>query len=388
MKAAFGIPRAFQSSIKQHPTCNSTSSLFATSPVATMQRTWDPTAQWDPEVEAYLAAALGADRLRAISAATVRPPLTTCLRVNTLRTTPEDVLRRLPNALSPADKELLEQVGRQPYIHPAIPFAVMVPGSGPHHVDYTDCQGLEVIVGRKAGESMLRGSNAYAPGILACTANIAEGDTVAVSVGVEMPGSNQFGITRGSVVPQNLPLDDPRFPNRARLFIGTGRAEVSRSGMNPSGSGLVLTLKERVFKSVALGDVLKGEVMLQNLPSMAAAVVLGPTPGSRVLDMCAAPGGKTTAMAQMMGDKGEVIALDRSHTKARHIAELAEQLGITCVRAFKHDATKAVLDLERVKRRKAQGEVELSERGKARLERIAAMKLKHGRDASEPVSQQ
>ena len=57
--------------------------------------------------------------------------------------------------------------------------------------------------------------------------------------------------------------------------------------------------------------------MLQSLASYMAALALGPEPGSRVLDMCAAPGGKTTALAQLMGDAGEVIALDRSHRKVR-----------------------------------------------------------------------
>jgi hypothetical protein len=57
--------------------------------------------------------------------------------------------------------------------------------------------------------------------------------------------------------------------------------------------------------------------MLQNLPSIVAALVLAPLPGSRVLDMCAAPGGKTTLIAQLMGDSGEVVALDRSHAKVR-----------------------------------------------------------------------
>jgi hypothetical protein len=55
--------------------------------------------------------------------------------------------------------------------------------------------------------------------------------------------------------------------------------------------------------------------MLQNLASLVAAHVLCPTPGSRVLDMCAAPGGKTTMLAQLMGDRGEVVAFDRSHAK-------------------------------------------------------------------------
>lgn len=51
--------------------------------------------------------------------------------------------------------------------------------------------------------------------------------------------------------------------------------------------------------------------MLQNLPSLLAAHVLAPRPGARVLDMCAAPGGKTTALAQLMEDRGEVGSLGR-----------------------------------------------------------------------------
>lgn len=64
-----------------------------------------------------------------------------------------------------------------------------------------------------------------------------------------------------------------------------------------------------------LSGVLPGMVTLQNLPSAVAAMVLDPKPGWRVLDMCAAPGGKTTAIAQLMEDTGEVIALDRTHAK-------------------------------------------------------------------------
>ena len=63
--------------------------------------------------------------------------------------------------------------------------------------------------------------------------------------------------------------------------------------------------------------MLVGEVMLQSLASYVAALALHPAPGSRVLDMCAAPGGKTTALAQLMGDRGEVVALDRSHRKVQ-----------------------------------------------------------------------
>jgi 16S rRNA C967 or C1407 C5-methylase (RsmB/RsmF family) len=52
-------------------------------------RTYSPDIEWDPEVKQYLEAAFGAAKLAAMSAALARPPLATCLRVNTLRTTPE-----------------------------------------------------------------------------------------------------------------------------------------------------------------------------------------------------------------------------------------------------------------------------------------------------------
>lgn len=65
--------------------------------------------------------------------------------------------------------------------------------------------------------------------------------------------------------------------------------------------------------------------MLQNLPSVVAALALAPTPGTKVLDMCAAPGGKTTMIAQLMGDRGEVIGLDRSHAKVRHLQSVLGQ---------------------------------------------------------------
>jgi hypothetical protein len=83
--------------------------------------------------------------------------------------------------------------------------------------------------------------------------------------------------------------------------------------------------------------------MLQNLPSIVAAQVLQPPPGSRVLDMCAAPGGKTTMLAQLMGCVGRVYALDRSHAKVDDVRSLAEELGCSsCITAIKMDATKAV----------------------------------------------
>jgi 16S rRNA (cytosine967-C5)-methyltransferase len=62
------------------------------------------------------------------------------------------------------------------------------------------------------------------------------------------------------------------------------------------------------------------------------AFLLDPQPGERVLDTCAAPGGKATHLAQLMGNDGEVLAMDNSGSKLPLILETAVRLGITNIR--------------------------------------------------------
>lgn len=345
-------------------------------------RRWDPQLRWDPEVETFLEECLGRERFASIASAITRPPLATCIRLNKLRSTATDVISRLPTVVleegNISKKDLEEKC--TPYVHPLLPMAIMIPGVGPNSVDYEDCcqTGKEVIVGRMAGESILRGANVYAPGILAYTRGIEQGDVVAVSTGVEKNGDG-YGVTRGTVLKEHIPLNDDRFPGRDRLFLGKGIAMMSRSEINPSGKGLVVKMTHRVYSLPSLGkEVLDGSYMLQNLPSLAAAAAVDPTPGSKVLDMCAAPGGKTMAMAEMMGNSGELYAIDRSHVKVAGITKLAEELGISIVKAFKADATKILssgggLEI-------SDGVQEMSEKEKKRIERIAAAKAKRGED--------
>ena len=55
--------------------------------------------------------------------------------------------------------------------------------------------------------------------------------------------------------------------------------------------GVAVTLLQRAFELPPCNGLLPGKLMLQNLPSIVAAQALSPARGSRVLDMCAAPGG-------------------------------------------------------------------------------------------------
>lgn len=74
--------------------------------------------------------------------------------------------------------------------------------------------------------------------------------------------------------------------------------------------------------------VAAGLLYPQQETSMLAAHVLAPAPGSRVLDVCAAPGGKTCHLAALMQNQGEILALDLHEHKLKLLADNAARLGI------------------------------------------------------------
>ncbi|KAJ3709337.1 hypothetical protein LUZ61_013042 [Rhynchospora tenuis] len=302
---------------------------------------FNPTLKWDPQVEAYLSQAYGGPHFWRISSALTRPSCYSSLRVNTLKSSTPHVNAKLLNLLSQQQQE-------SSFIShdPALPDVLYVSGTGPHHVPYHHHPAhplKEVIVSRKCAEAVLRGAQIYVPGVMACSAHVEKGDKVAVSVAIEKPtetGGWTLGITRGTVL-HGIP-SDVRYEDRHGLYIGEGVASMSRTGIFRAKEGIAVEMTNRVYRLPSFNDVLEGEIFLQNLPSIVTARVLDPQPGERILDMCAAPGGKTTAIAILMKDKGEVIALDRSHNKVMDILKLADEMEIKCIKAYKLDALKSV----------------------------------------------
>jgi len=84
----------------------------------------------------------------------------------------------------------------------------------------------------------------------------------------------------------------------------------------------------------------QGLFSIQDESSMLVAEAVDPQPGEKVLDCCAAPGGKTMHMAEKMKDGGEVWACDIHEHKAKLIREQAERLGLKSVRTLTADARK------------------------------------------------
>lgn len=82
----------------------------------------------------------------------------------------------------------------------------------------------------------------------------------------------------------------------------------------------------------------KGLFQVQDESSMLPARVLAPKPGELVLDACSAPGGKATHLAQLMLNKGTVIARDIHEHKLKLIDDAAARLGIDIIKSELHDA--------------------------------------------------
>lgn len=81
-----------------------------------------------------------------------------------------------------------------------------------------------------------------------------------------------------------------------------------------------------------------GQLSVQDESSMLVGDAVGPEPGMRVLDCCAAPGGKTAHMAELMRDEGKIIANDLHEHKQKLIREQAERLGLDAIEPVTGDA--------------------------------------------------
>jgi 16S rRNA (cytosine967-C5)-methyltransferase len=81
-----------------------------------------------------------------------------------------------------------------------------------------------------------------------------------------------------------------------------------------------------------------GQWCVQDRAAQRIANLLAPESGQRVLDACAAPGGKSTHLAELMGDRGELWAVDRSAARLERLRRNAARLGLGCIRSLAADA--------------------------------------------------
>ena len=91
----------------------------------------------------------------------------------------------------------------------------------------------------------------------------------------------------------------------------------------------------------ALPGFVEGRFSVQSEASQLVALLVSPEPGMRVLDACAAPGGKATYLAQLTCGRGVVVALERRRAGARAIARAARRVGTSHLLPVAADARSA-----------------------------------------------
>ena len=105
-------------------------------------------------------------------------------------------------------------------------------------------------------------------------------------------------------------------------------------------------MEENCLRVSGTGDVTalpafqEGLFHVQDKSSQLCVKALDARPGMRVLDICAAPGGKSFTAAQWMHGEGELLAMDLYRARAALVAEGAQRLGICCIAAKEGDASR------------------------------------------------
>lgn len=105
-------------------------------------------------------------------------------------------------------------------------------------------------------------------------------------------------------------------------------------------------LKDSIYVK-RMNDFTNQLYTVQDEAAQLAALKLNPLPGETVLDACAAPGGKTTYLAELMQNNGEIDAWDIHSHRVELIKELANKLGINIIHAVQKDASEYTASLDK-----------------------------------------
>ncbi|ASJ01759.1 Sun/NOL1/NOP nucleolar protein [Thermococcus profundus] len=252
-----------------------------------------------PELREYYGRLFGSEAEEIM--ASLRTPVEKYyIRVNTLKTSRSKLM------------SILRKEGLKPKRSPYLGEGIYFEREGPNFDDDYE-PGLPVVRANKfAAESVYQGAMLYAPGVLQADKRIKPGDEVEIR--------------------------DPR-----GLLVGIGIARMSAKEMVISTRGLAVEVTLPKFKLPSLSELesfKEGLFYAQSLPSMVVARVLEPSEEELIIDMAAAPGGKTSHIAQLMQNRGEIIALDKSKNRLKKMEMELERLGVKNVKLIHMDSRK------------------------------------------------
>ncbi len=117
--------------------------------------------------------------------------------------------------------------------------------------------------------------------------------------------------------------------NRLRVSREQCLGALSEAGISAEAGGHPQAIRLSESRPIReLPGFAEGRLTVQDESAMRVGSALAPEPGSSVLDLCAAPGGKTTHLAELMNNQGRIVACDVDPRRLVSVTELANRLGI------------------------------------------------------------
>ncbi|XP_050536587.1 tRNA (cytosine(72)-C(5))-methyltransferase NSUN6 isoform X2 [Daktulosphaira vitifoliae] len=249
----------------------------------------------------------------------------TYYRVNTIITTPSDVVASIQEQLLKLKcikcKDDLPSVKVHKYLDDCIVISPIKKSLLDIHP-----KNEEIVVDIATGQSVLRGSHIFAPGVMAMAPDIKIDSSI--SVYADLAKECKRGYQK-------------HYKNPLKMFVGNGIVKMDRrqlfSGdMNPKGVAIEITDPLSGIPAFTLPET---HGLLQNLPSVVVGHALDlKGKNLKVLDMCAAPGNKTSHIATLMNNSGFIDAVDKSKTKLKKIEQKCEDFGLKNVKIHHYDS--------------------------------------------------
>lgn len=145
----------------------------------------------------------------------------------------------------------------------------------------------------------------------------------------------QYGIKDASQFLVNSQLESKQFVRANTLKVTTSELlEVDKFSAAP----LANALEYQGGNTAATSYFQEGLISVQNISSQLVAHFVDPQPHEHILDMCAAPGGKTTHLAELAQDKAYIMAYDLYPLRVKQIEQNVTRLELQSVRVKVHDA--------------------------------------------------
>ncbi len=230
------------------------------------------------------------------------------IRINTLKSNSEEVIRSL------------KQKGIDVHRHDVIEEAIFLPTKGPFGLPITE---MKITADKYAAESVMQGANLYAPGVINCH-GLRKNQRVTIV--------DEFGEA-----------------------VAVGITQMSENEILALRRGLAVEVTNSVYRIPTLRETREfelGYIYPQSLPAMITSRILDPRPGEEIMDICAAPGGKTSHLAQLMENNGQIVAVDKNKTKIHKLLNTLIRLGIKNTQVICHDARYLDIDFPTLKANK------------------------------------